>query len=194
MVGHAHRILAAAVSVDRMGQRDAAITALAEAVCARGFAIAADLLRDPAEAEDAVQEALARACAQFATLHDPEALRAWFYRVLVNQCLRTLRRRRLFTWWRSGVAHDDDDIDDAGATDLASVEPGADERLRRAREERRLVAAVGHLPPMQRTVVVLRFAHDLTVDQTAALLEIGAESVKTHQKRALTRLRAELER
>src|SRR6187402_2951082 len=80
--------------------RDEAVAALAEQVASRGFAIAFDLLRDSAEAEDAVQEALARAWTRYGQLRDPDALPAWFHRVLVNHCMRTLRRRRLIGLFR----------------------------------------------------------------------------------------------
>src|SRR5687767_14611877 len=81
--------------------RDLALERLVDKAARRGYAIAWDLLRDRAEAEDAVQEALARACAEYARLRDAAALEGWFFRVLSNVCLRALRRRRLarvFGW------------------------------------------------------------------------------------------------
>src|SRR5262245_16873109 len=69
--------------------------ALVEHAGRRGFAIAADLLGDRAEAEDAVQEALVRTMNGLHRLRDPRALEGWFFTVLTNLCIRALRRRRV---------------------------------------------------------------------------------------------------
>src|SRR5256885_13889139 len=58
--------------------RDDELGVLVRTAGRRGYRIALDLLGSPAEAEDAVQEALTRACA--AELRDPEALAGWFFR------------------------------------------------------------------------------------------------------------------
>ena len=62
---------------------------------ARATAVAYDLLGNRAEAEEAVQEALARACESIDDLRDPDAAPAWFLRIVTTMCLRTLRRRKL---------------------------------------------------------------------------------------------------
>ncbi|HEY6174191.1 MAG TPA: sigma factor, partial [Kofleriaceae bacterium] len=55
-----------------------------------GFAVAFDLLGDRAQAEDAVQDALEKTLAGYHRLRDPQALHAWFYRVLTNGCVGML--------------------------------------------------------------------------------------------------------
>src|SRR5205809_2328173 len=61
----------------------------------KGYSIAYDLLGNRAEAEEAVQEALARACESIGDLREPAAAPAWFLRIVTTMCLRTLRRRKL---------------------------------------------------------------------------------------------------
>src|SRR3984885_9498775 len=61
----------------------------------KGYGIAYDLLGNRAEAEEAVQEALVRACESIGDLRDPAAAPAWYLRIVTTQCLRVLRRRRL---------------------------------------------------------------------------------------------------
>lgn len=180
-----HVLQAASVS----DARDEALDRLARTVARRGYAIARDLLGDAGEAEDAVQESLARACGGYGGLRDRDALEGWFFRVLTNHCLRTLRRRRLVGGVRRLFGGADDEADHVDVVDRA---PGADESLARAHEIARTLAAVARLSPMQRTAVVLRYGHDLSVDQVAFALGIGAGSVKTHLVRALERLRGEL--
>src|SRR6185295_9333661 len=79
----------------RADARSRLLSDLAAAPARKGYGIAYDLLGNRAEAEEAVQDALARACESIADLRDPAAAPAWFLRIVTTQCLRTLRRRRL---------------------------------------------------------------------------------------------------
>ena len=75
--------------------RDTAVCRLVDEASHGGFAVAFDLLGDRAQAEDAVQDALEKTLAGYHRLRDPQALHAWFYRVLTNGCVGMLRRRRV---------------------------------------------------------------------------------------------------
>jgi RNA polymerase sigma-70 factor, ECF subfamily len=157
--------------------RDAAVRWLVEQACGRGFAIAADLLGDRAEAEDAVQDALVRSLTGLHRLRDPGALEGWFYRVLTNTCIRTLRRRRVANAFARLVG--------ARGEPVAAPAPIG-------RDHARLLAEIDELPAMQKAVVVLRHGHDLGIDEIARVLGVGGETVKTHLKRARARLRVRL--
>lgn len=174
------------MATDAAEEREQALAAVARRCARRGYSIAYRLLRDRAEAEDTVQEALARACESWGRLRDPAAMDAWFHRVLTNLCLRALRRRRLFGWWQR--ANGDDQA--AVAADLPAVAMPALAGL----DAGRLLAAVDRLPPMQRSVVVLRYGEDMSLGDIAAALGIGPETAKTHLARGLDRLRLRRER
>lgn len=172
------------MATDAIDEREQALEAAARRCARRGFSIAYRLLRDRAEAEDAVQEALARACESWGRLREPAAVDAWFHRVLTNLCLRALRRRRLFGWWRRS-----EDDEAACAADL----PAAAELPSLAGlDAGRLLAAVDRLAPMQKSVVVLRYGEDMAIGDIAAALGVGPETVKTHLARGLERLRERL--
>src|SRR5206468_7957019 len=79
----------------RADARARLLAELAAGPARKGYGIAYDLLGNRAEAEEAVQDALARACESIGDLRDPAAASAWFLRIVTTQCLRTLRRRRL---------------------------------------------------------------------------------------------------
>src|SRR4029079_4922661 len=83
------------VATARADARSRLLSELAGAPARKGYGIAYDLLRNRAEAEEAVQEALARACESIGDLRDPAAAPGWFLRIVTTMCLRTLRRRRL---------------------------------------------------------------------------------------------------
>lgn len=109
----------------------------------RGYSIAYDLLGNRAEAEEAVQEALASACEQIANLRDPAAAPGWFLRIVTTTCLKTLRRRRLkkrlFGWWPGAenedrkrtngalIASGSQPMTALGSTASVSADTGADD-------------------------------------------------------------------
>lgn len=171
-------------------RRERLLTQLVASAAPRGLRIARDLLGDRAEAEDAVQEALARACEACDRIREPAAAAGWFYRVLTNICLRALRRRRLrrlFLGTESGAARAEvrDERDDAR-------EPGAE--LAHRQDVALLMRALAELPARQRAALLLRYGHDLSVAEVAELLDVSPATAKTHLVRGLRRLRKTMER
>jgi RNA polymerase sigma-70 factor (sigma-E family) len=125
-------------------------------------------------AEDLLQTALARSVPRWSRLvaaGDPEA---YVRRIMVNE--RT-------TWWRRGR------YERVGHVDLGP-EPatGADEADRVVLRAS-LLAALSRLTPRQRTVLVLRFYADLSVEDTAHALGCSIGTVKSTTSDALSRLR-----
>src|SRR4051812_10938565 len=111
----------------RADARSRLLSELAAAPARKGYGIAYDLLGNRAEAEEAVQEALARACESIADLRDPAAAPAWFLRIVTTMCLRTLRRRRLRRRLFGWLPGKDGDADPALASAGASADTGHDD-------------------------------------------------------------------
>jgi len=167
----------------------------------KGYGIAYDLLGNRAEAEEAVQDALARACESIGDLRDPAAAPAWFLRIVTTQCLRTLRRRRLrrrlFGWMgrkdADGVdaapVHETAGTDDIAERMHSTNGPAPREVLSDREELGALMGKLSDLSPQQRTALVLRYGHDLPVAEVAQLLGVELATVKTHLVRGLARLR-----
>ena len=168
----------------------------------KGYGIAYDLLGNRAEAEEAVQEALARACESIADLRDPAAAPAWFLRIVTTMCLRTLRRRRcasaLFGWLPGARTAEPTAAPDQSPTPARGhrraharvAEAGA--ARGRSIDHEALGALFGRLDQLsaqQRTALVLRYGHDLAVGEIAAMLGVEPATAKTHLVRGLARLR-----
>jgi RNA polymerase sigma-70 factor (ECF subfamily) len=156
--------------------RDALLEALVSSASKRAYRIAHDLLRNVAEAEDAVQDSLALACESFDRLRDHQSAEAWFLRIVTRSCLRRLRRRRI----REAFA--------GRAPDAATV-PSCEETLSGRQDVARLLALVQKLPTMQRVALTLRYGHDLSVEEIARLTDTKPSTTKTHLVRGLRRLR-----
>jgi len=188
----------------RADARSRLLSELAAAPARKGYGIAYDLLGNRAEAEEAVQEALARACESIADLRDPAAAPAWFLRIVTTMCLRTLRRRRLRRRLFGWLPGKDGEGDPVPASASVAADTGHDDIAERMHatgglaprealvDHQALGAMLGRLDqlsPQQRTALVLRYGHDLPVAQVADLIGVEVATVKTHLVRGLARLR-----
>jgi len=140
-----------------------------------GYRVALAILRDPDEARDAVQDSAFKAWRSFGQLRDGRSARAWFLRIVANQC-RSVRRRH---WW-SVVRLPD--IELAGAEFESASAAGAD-----------LQEALARLSPDERLPLFLHFYLDLPLDEVGAVLGLSAAGAKTRVYRAARKLRPELE-
>jgi len=185
----------------RADARSRLLAELAAAPARKGYGIAYDLLGNRAEAEEAVQDALARACESIGDLRDPAAAPAWFLRIVTTQCLRNLRRRRLkrkLFGWLPGAGDAETDAaptqPDPGADDIAErMHAQGGPAPREALEDQQALGALldrlSDLSPQQRAALVLRYGHDLPVGEVAEMLGVELATVKTHLVRGLARLR-----
>ena len=140
----------------------------------RAFRLAGFLLGDSREAEDATQDALARAWTQRDQLRSLEHAQAWFDRILVNTCRYRLRRRRSGVRWVPVEAGDGASPHDPFAQMIAR-----DAVLR----------GLDVLDADHRIVVVLRFWADLPLEAIAVRLDIPVGTVKSRLHYALRDLR-----
>jgi RNA polymerase sigma-70 factor, ECF subfamily len=159
------------------------------------------MLASPFEAEDAVQETFLRAWRAFDRFEGRSALRSWLYRIATNVCLDMLgsreRRARPMDLGPSGepVAANLNTLPEATwiqpIPDALVSEEGDPAQVTEARETIRLafVAALQHLPPRQRAVLILCEVLRWKASEVAELLETSVASVNS----ALQRARATLE-
>lgn len=139
------------------------------------------------DAEDAVQDALARAWQGRNTFQPTVSFRAWLYRIATNVCLDAIERRRRSGGRRIVIGPlPDDEIDfEAIAEDAASPEARYD-----ARESISLAFAMALqlLPPRQRAVLILRDVLSWRAAEVAELLDLSVPAVNSAVHRARTTL------
>ena len=157
----------------------------------RLFRTAWSILRDRSEAEEAVQSGYLNAFASIDRFEGRSSLSTWLTRIVVNEALARMRvrRRRRAQFESEGVAML---YSYRERLAQASAAPAPDATV--AREQLRLLIerAVADLPAGFRSVFVLREIEGLSVDETAAALEIPAATVKTRLHRARLRLQQAL--
>ena len=135
--------------------------------------VACSILRDPVEAEDAVQDALVLAWRKWDQVRDPEQRRSWLTSICVRQCIRL----RLPLLRRRGEKADAA----LSETPAAEAENWSD-----------WDAAMAKLSPKQRAVIVLHYRYRYTLDECAELMGCGPGSTRQHLSRALAHLRKEI--
>jgi RNA polymerase sigma-70 factor (ECF subfamily) len=154
------------------------------------------LLGSTHEAEDAVQETFLRAWRGFDRFEGRAALRSWLYRIATNVCMTMLdgRRRRAMPMDLEAPAASNARLG-VPLTDGAWIQPIADSRalshddpseLAVARDTIRLafIAALQHLPPRQRAVLILRDVLRWRAAEVAPLLDTSVVSVNGLLRRA----------
>ena len=159
------------------------------------------MLGSPFEAEDAVQETFLRAWRGFERFEGRSAVRSWLYRIATNVCLDMLSgRERRARPMDLGPSREPVEANLSTLPEVTWIEPIPDGRVipegdpaavTEARESIRLafVAALQHLPPRQRAVLILCEVLRWKASEVAELLETSVASVNS----ALQRARATLE-
>jgi RNA polymerase sigma-70 factor, ECF subfamily len=146
------------------------------------YCTAYSILGSSWDASDAVQDAFLEAYANLAALRDPSRFKPWLLRILVRTCYDAIGRRR-----RLVPVDDVTQRAEGRAEDEAHTFVGTDAQLD-------LLHAVRGLEEDHRTVIALRYFHDLKVDEIAAVLDVPAGTVKSRINRALARLAESLGR
>ena len=173
----------AAVAAIRLGDRDA-FGRVIELHQRRLFGLALMMTRDPAGAEEVVQDAFVRAFAHLDAYDSSRPFSPWISTIVVRLAQNWLvRRARVRT--REGTPLDSQDGAVSGAVDPLS-ELIADER------DRQLWRAVSALPSGERTAMILHYRQDMGVGEIASAIGVASGTVKTLLFRGRQRLRRTL--
>ena len=142
---------------------------------------AMQMLGNRDDAEDAVQDAFARAYRSLARCREPARFGAWLFRIVVNRCrttgARRARRDQLFT-----------------TADISAFpEPRTDDVMERRAWREEIHSALQRLSPEQREAFLLRYVEDLGYEEMAELTGASVSALKMRAMRACERLRGALE-
>ena len=135
------------------------------------------MLREPADAADAVQDTFLVATAKLQSLRDPGKLRAWLYAVARNECLRRLRAGNTLSA-----------LEEAPDLPTQTAEVGI--ATERAELQELVRAAIDGLNPGERDVIELSLVAELDGDELADALGVS----RNHAHAQLSRARSQLER
>ena len=146
------------------------------------FRTACLICGNPADAEEAVQDAFLRAWRFRDALPDDSRRDAWLYRVLVNACYSKLRRE---------IPHRDRRAGDEPLADVAAEGTGPEASAERGEVADTVLAALAGLPLSLRVPVVLRYYADLSERDIARAIGRRQGTVKSRLHEARRRLAAD---
>ena len=173
-----------------LAREEAAVRAIMQANNRRLYRLARGILRNDSEAEDVVQETYVRAFTHLESFRGDSSLSTWLSRIAMNEALGRLRRQRPGVEWNSLPQ----------ATLEAQIIPfplAADdpEKSMAQREIQHVVEhAIDELPEAFRLVFITRVIEGMNVEETAEILRLKPETVKTRLHRARNMLRDNVEK
>ncbi len=135
------------------------------------YRLAYSYLNNREDALDAVQNAVSRALGHYGELKSEKAVKSWFYRILINECLMLLKER----------ARSAGNVDDMGEVpyEEKGFEPSAD-----------LGNYLDCLDTETKTIIKLRFFEELSLTETAEIMDMNLNTVKAKLYRGLKQLKA----
>ena len=163
-----------------MSTRSAGVLDFEEFVAVRGPVLqrlARGLLRNPADAEDVVQDVLAKVLLKWPRINGADDPVAYVNRMLVNEST---------SFWRRGARRE---VPRAVEELPETVLPDAADRVG---ERDALLAALRTLPTKQRAVVALRYLDEMSDERIAEILDITIGAVRVNASRGLATLRARM--
>ena len=157
----------------------------------RLFRMARAIVGQDADAEDVVQEAWVRALGSLDQFRGDAAFGTWLTRILINEAYGRVRSRKPNVDFTA-------DAEPAIRAHIlkfpaASSRPDPETTVANDQTRRILERAIDALPEPFRVIFVARVVEEMSVDETAALLGLKPETVKTRLHRARAKLRAALE-
>ena len=141
------------------------------------YQLALSHLQKREDAEDVVQEVFIKFVTKAPAFADEAHKKAWFIRVTINQCKDHLRYRRLRTHI---PLHEIGELSDStGITDEAALS---------------VMQLLSTLPDKYKTIIVLHYLENLSVEEIASTLTLGKSAVKMRLARGREMLKKELEK
>lgn len=138
------------------------------------YRLAYSYVKNADDALDIVQESIYKSISSMGSLKNPDYIKAWFYRIVVNTSLDFLRKQ-------SRVCLIDEEI-------IEGLDFGKTDNY----EDLDLQEALENLSDKYRTVVILRYFEDLKLEEIAEVLNENVNTIKTRLYKALKKLRIKL--
>ena len=141
----------------------------------RLYSVAYSYTRHQEDALDVVQSAVCKALEAYESIKNEDAIRTWFYRILINECLTVLKKRKRF--WLAG---------DGPEQEEAYYEKGYEQTGDIERELDRLDLDV-------QGIIKLRFFEELSLQEISSITGLKLNTVKTKLYRGLKELKENIQ-
>lgn len=126
---------------------------------------------------DIVHEAIVKAIQEESKIREKRYLKTWFYRILINECLGYLRKKdRLLFFEEISELANEEKIEEFSANN----------------ENMDLYDAIEKLPEKLKTIIMLRFFEDMSLDEISQTIKVNLSTVKSRLYKALEILKIDM--
>jgi RNA polymerase sigma-70 factor, ECF subfamily len=178
------------LSALQKGDRQA-FARLVEQTSTQIYRTARQILGDEQDAEDVLQETFIKALKALPTFEGRSSLSTWLHRIAVNEALMLIRKRKM-----PMVSVDDtqpfDSEEESSGIEIVDFCCLPEKELLSSESRKFMDDAIQRLPENLKTIFVLRDLDGLSIQETAEVMQITENNVKTRLLRARLRLRQEL--
>jgi RNA polymerase sigma-70 factor (ECF subfamily) len=154
------------------------------------YYLAYRMLNNKQEAEDAVQETFLRVYTNLHKYDENQKFSTWIFRIGTNLCIDRLRRRK-------NTYSLDADMTDGEGNDFYSLMPADEDTPEKqiivSETRQQIRSAIDALPEKYKSVVILRYLHDLSLQEISDILEMPVTTIKTRVHRGREYLKKKLE-
>ncbi|WP_321575647.1 RNA polymerase sigma factor SigW [Paenibacillus guangzhouensis] len=155
------------------------------------FHLAYRMLNNRHEAEDVVQDTFLRVYKNLDRYDENQKFSTWIYRIGTNLCIDRLRKRKP-TYSLDAEMNDQEGVD--GYSILPSDDRTPESELLLSETQQLIRQAIESLPAKYKTVMVLRYLQDLSLQEISDVLDMPVTTIKTRVHRGREYLRKKLER
>jgi len=172
---------------------EAAFSELVYAYGPRLLKHAEQFLRDPAEAQDRVQDVFLQAFRKIKNFRGEAALATWLHRILINNCLAHLRKNEKKTTLSIEDLMPDFDWAGNRSETLTEPLPTIEDLVAQQKVRETILLKIGELPDPYRSVLLLRDIEGYSTHEASQALMISVSAVKVRLHRARSALKSLLE-
>jgi RNA polymerase sigma-70 factor (ECF subfamily) len=166
-----------------------AFAEIVEAYKDKLYNVAFRMLGNRQEAEDVVQEAFLRVYSNIRQYDANYKFSTWMYRITTNLCIDRLRKKKINDSLDEEYSEQDGN---SLYNRLRSQELTPEEAMLRHETQAEVQHAIEQLPPAYRAAILLKYLHDLSLQEISDILQIPVPTVKTRLHRGREALRAVL--
>lgn len=140
------------------------------------------MTKNPHDAQDLLQEAFIKVYQQLEKYDKKGSFSSWLYRVAINHCMDTFRKKHVKT---SHIELNEEQVADPNHPEVVFL---------KKEESRQVERLIGTLPEDERLIILLRYVNEMSYDEISVLTEVPLSTVRNKIHRAKQKMRSTVKR
>ena len=140
------------------------------------------------DAEDITQEIFLKVWKNINKFNIEKSFKTWIFSIAKNTCIDYLRKRKDIPM----SVFDDEDGGNLIQDNLESEEPSSEEKIILKENKKMIDETLKELSIIQREIIVMKYVNELSLSEVADIMNMSKDTVKSHHRRALLKMRDSL--